>query len=427
MASYIIWACGLQPQGLHEDSVLEKPSVPGSGQVNKNETSVYRQSFAVEYRYPVHFVRDVFAPRSSVLLETLGQESPRKRNRLFVCIDSGVAASHPTLTRRIKDYCHQHHERLELVATEVVPGGEEVKGDWELVKDLMIALGNHHLDRHSYVCAIGGGSVLDMVGFVAALVHRGLRLIRMPTTVLAQNDAGVGVKNGMNEHGKKNFIGTFAPPYAVINDFSFLSTLSDEHWRGGIAEAFKVAIIKDRNFFDFLARKAAVLNKRDQGAIEELTRRCAILHLDHIGSNGDPFEYGSARPLDFGHWSAHKLEALSGYRISHGAAVATGIALDSYYAMKKGLLTPAELSRILGGLTATGFKLWYPEMGSRRASGGLAILEGLEEFREHLGGKLTVTLPDSIGRKVEVDHLNPEFVEEGLFYLRSQAASSQAG
>ena len=169
------------------------------------------------------------------------------------------------------------------------------------------------------------------------------------------------------------------------------------------------------------------IKHRDQGAIEELTRRCAILHLDHIGSNGDPFECGSARPLDFGHWSAHKLEALSGYRISHGAAVATGIALDSYYAMKKALLTRGELSRILGGLTATGFKLWYPEMGDRRASGELAILEGLEEFREHLGGKLTITLPDSIGRKVEVNHLDPEFVEEGLFYLRSHTSNCQAG
>lgn len=406
---------------------MEKPSVPGSGPVNENEASVYRQSFAVEYSYPVHFVHDVFSTQSPVLLETLDQGDKRKRHRLFVCIDSGVAESHPTLIRRIKDYCHEHQERVELVATEVVPGGEAVKSNWELVKDLMISLGNHHLDRHSYVCAIGGGSVLDMMGFVAALVHRGLRLIRMPTTVLAQNDAGVGVKNAMNDHGKKNFMGTFSPPFAVINDFSFLPTLSDEHWRGGIAEAFKVAIIKDRDFFDFLVRKATVLKRRDQGAIEELTRRCAILHLDHIRSGGDPFEYGSARPLDFGHWSAHKLEALSGYRISHGAAVATGIALDSYYAMKKDLLSRVELSRVLGGLTDTGFSLWYPEMGERRPSGELAILEGLEEFREHLGGQLTITLPDSIGRKVEVSHLNYEFVEEGLFYLRSQAASAQVG
>lgn len=134
-----------------------------------------------------------------------------------------------------------------------------------------------------------------MVGFVTALVHRGLRLVRMPTTVLAQNDAGVGVKNGMNEHGVKNFLGTFAPPFAVVNDAAFLETLPDEHWRGGISEAFKVAIIKDRAFFEFLVRSAPRLRAREANAMEALVKRCAVLHLEHIASSGDPFEIWGRR------------------------------------------------------------------------------------------------------------------------------------
>ena len=281
--------------------------------------------------------------------------------------------------------------------------------------------------RQSFVIAIGGGSVLDMVGFGASLVHRGVRLVRMPTTVLAQNDAGVGVKNGMNEHGMKNFLGTFAPPFAVINDFAFLSTLPGAHWTGGIAEAFKVALIKDREFFDFLCSNASAFARRQLGPMEELIRRCAMLHLDHIAKNGDPFEMGTARPLDFGHWSAHKLETLSEYRITHGEAVAAGIALDSHYAMKRGLISRADLSRILKALLDCGLSIWYPEMSERDGDGQLAILQGLRDFQEHLGGALTVTLPDSIGKKCEVHHVNVDDIEEGVLWLRNFAAASERG
>ncbi len=389
--------------------------------------SVHHQRFQVAFDYPVHFTRDVFRVDNPLLLDVLARRGESRRHRIWVSIDSGVAEAHPGLVRAVRDYCHEHQDRVELVATpEVVPGGEAVKSSMQVVQDIMFALGNHHLCRQSFVVAVGGGAVLDMVGFAAALVHRGLRLVRMPTTVLAQNDAGVGVKNGMNEHGMKNFLGTFAPPFAVINDFSFLPTLPDAHWRGGIAEAFKVAIIKDREFFDDLCRAAPALGRREQAPMEQLIRRCAVLHLEHIASNGDPFEMGTARPLDFGHWSAHKLETLSGYAIGHGQAVAAGIALDSYYAMKKGLIGRSDLLRIVQALTTCGLPVFYPEMTQRTADGELVLLEGLRDFREHLGGTLTVTLPDSIGARCEVHHINADAVEEGIFFLRDLAAQSNS-
>ncbi|MCP4377747.1 MAG: 3-dehydroquinate synthase, partial [bacterium] len=259
-------------------------------------------------------------------------------------------------------------------------------------------------------------------GFAASLVHRGLRVVRMPSTVLGQNDAGVGVKTSMDEHGQKNFIGTFAPPFAVVNDFSMIETLSDRDWTGGIAEAFKVAIIKDADFFEFLCDNSLALKNRDQQTMETLIRRCAIIHLDHISTSGDPFETGSARPLDFGHWSAHKIETMSDYWVGHGQAVAVGIALDSYYAMREGLITSEQFERILTAMTACGLPI-YLEYLSRQTAGELEILVGLDEFREHLGGRLNVTLPNGLGDKCEVHHLDREIITEAIEYLQARKTS----
>src|SRR5262249_47001338 len=155
----------------------------------------------------------------------------------------------------------------------------------------------------------------------AATAHRGIRLVRVPTTTLSQCDSGVGVKNGINAFNKKNFIGTFAPPFAVINDFQLLTTLGPRDKRAGYAEAVKVACVRDAPFFEALEHDARSLDEFEPHAMRRLIRRCAEIHINHIVNGGDPFESGSARPLDFGHWAAHKLEHLSDFRIRHGEAV----------------------------------------------------------------------------------------------------------
>ena len=381
----------------------------------------YEQRFSVPFDYPVYFTREVFQPDNDLLAGVLDRLGEGRRHRAAVLIDSGVADAHPGIVGRIKEYFHAHPARMES-ATEpkVVPGGKAAKTNWDIVRDVMWTIGTLHLDRQSYIIAVGGGSVLDMAGFAASIVHRGLRQVRLPTTTLAQNDGGVGVKNGMDEHGQKNFVGTFAPPFAVLNDFAFLPTLARDDWIGGAAEAFKVAMIKNADFFDFLCRNAAALRDRDLNAMQQCVRRCAVLHLEHIRTSGDPFEFGSARPLDFGHWAGHRLEILSGYALHHGQAVAVGIALDSYYAMRKGLLPPDDLDRTLTGLQTCGLPTFSDLLTARTGDGELAVLEGLEQFREHLGGRLTVTLPDGIGRKIEVHHMDPGTIADGVAYLQER-------
>jgi len=385
------------------------------------EGDVYHQRFSVAFDYPVHFTRNVFDSENDLLVLTVNRLGEKRIHRAAVYVDSGLHEARRGLVGKIKEYFHARRDRRELAGMpQVVPGGEGAKNGWQVVSEVMWTLGNLHLDRQSYVIAVGGGAMLDMIGFATSLVHRGLRRIRVPTTVLGQNDAGVGVKNGMDEHGMKNFVGAFAPPFAVLNDFEFLTTLADRDWVGGVAEAFKVAIIKDAEFLDFLCQNASALRGRDARLMEQAIRRCAILHLEHTRTSGDPFEFGSARPLDFGHWAGHKIETMSNYETGHGQAVAAGIALDSVYATRKGLISPGDLERILAGLSGCGLPISSQYLTRRTADGELEILAGLEEFREHLGGRLNVTLPHGLGDRCEVHHMDADLVAEAVGFLANR-------
>jgi 3-dehydroquinate synthase len=382
-------------------------------------SQVIHQRISVEWNFPVCFTRGLFRSGNPALVDSLDRLGEKRVHRAMVFVDANVASKHATLFADIQEYFRAHADRLSLAITPlIVQGGEAVKNDFSLVDGFIRQMLEHHMDRQSYIIIVGGGAVMDAVGLAAALVHRGLRQIRVPTTVLGQNDAGVGVKNGVNYLGGKNALGTFAPPFAVLNDFDFLRTLDQRDWLCGVAEAWKVSIIRDRAFFDWLCGHANKFPERDFAAMEALVHRCAEIHLEHIRTNGDPFEYGRARPLDFGHWSAHKLELMSEFQISHGEAVAAGVMLDSYYAWKEGWLPTEELDRIGRGLRESGFRIWFDELDRRGPDGRREILAGLEDFREHLGGELTVTYPRGIGARHEVHKVEMALMEQAMLDLR---------
>ncbi|MGM0507162.1 MAG: 3-dehydroquinate synthase [Bacteroidota bacterium] len=376
------------------------------------------QSFDVRYHYPVHFVDGLLKPENPLLADTFRNESQRQRPKVLVVIDQGVADAHPGLFADLQTYLENWSEVFDFAgAPMVVPGGEQVKSDSTWVSRLVARMDREKVDRHSYVCAIGGGAVIDMAGYAAAITHRGVRMVRIPTTVLAQNDAAVGVKNGVNAYGKKNFLGTFAIPHAVINDATFLLTLDDRDWRSGISEAVKVALIRDAGFFRELEQLVPRLAQRDGDAMQRLIIRCAELHLQHIATSGDPFETGSARPLDFGHWSAHKLEQLSSYRVRHGEAVASGIALDVIYSRMTGEIDPSLEERVLRLFRNCGFVLWYEEMSPEEEF--WPLFQGIDEFREHLGGELTLTLLEAEGKGVEVHNVDESVYRQAAQQLKT--------
>ncbi|WP_111978795.1 3-dehydroquinate synthase [Algibacillus agarilyticus] len=372
------------------------------------------QQVTVSFNYPVLFTQDAFSIDNHHLANLVSTDG-RKSARMLVVIDENVFTHHPHMITQLKCYALAH--KIDLVKKPlVVTGGEKIKTQDPVLEHIYQVVADEKIDRHSYILVIGGGAVVDAVGYAAATAHRGIRLIRMPSTVLAQNDAGIGVKNGVNYLGRKNYLGCFTPPYAVINDHNLLSTLSARDKRAGMAEAVKVALIKSPDFFNELYTNRHALAAFEDDAVQSMIYRCAELHLDHIANSGDPFEMGSARPLDFGHWSAHKLEALSEYRIRHGEAVAIGIALDALYSCRQGMISEQQNNQIWQLLLDLGFELTCPELQT------LDVTASLEEFREHLGGVLCITLLTHIGAAIEVNQIDSQCMQACADFLSASQA-----
>ncbi|MDO6459931.1 3-dehydroquinate synthase [Granulosicoccaceae sp. 1_MG-2023] len=381
--------------------------------------TVLRQQFEVSYEYPVVFARDVFAADSPVLREVL-EAAGEGPHRVMTVIDSGLLEAAPGLPARIRQWAQANADRVSLTGEPLIfQGGEVCKTAPLEVQQFYDRIADEAICRHSFVLVLGGGAVQDAAGFAAATAHRGVKLIRMPSTVLSQNDAGVGVKNAINHGKRKNFVGTFAPPFAVVNDLNLLATLSPRDLRAGMAEAVKVAMIKDAHFFDFLHGERKALAAFEEDAMRYMIERCAALHLAHIGSGGDPFEQGSARPLDFGHWLAHKLEEVTFGSVRHGEAVAIGIMLDSLYSWRMNLISGDEMHAVTELFRDLGFGLFHYELNK------IDISRALDEFREHLGGQLCITLPDGIGRGREHNRIDAGLMAECLKDLQRLAADRE--
>jgi len=381
---------------------------------------VFRHTIRPVFRHEVFFTRGALQPENPVMARVFAREGARPP-RVLVVVDRAVVKARSSLFAEIKNYFSAHAKRAHLVSAPLlVPGGEPAKNDWRLVERLWAAMERHGLSRQSYVVAIGGGAVLDLVGFAAATAHRGIRLVRLPTTSLSQADGGVGVKSGVNYFGKKNWVGAFGVPAAVINDFDFLRALPAAAARGGVVEAFKVGLIREPRLANFIAKNAARLARREPAVVEKVIQESARLHLRHIATGGDPFEMGAARPLDYGHWVAHKLEQMSHFGLSHGDAVAVGLALDARYAAATGWLPARDARRIAKVLETLGCDLGDGRknplvrrlLAQRDRRGKFAVLAGLEEFRQHLGGALTLTLLRAWGRGEETRVVDLELMAQ---------------
>lgn len=371
----------------------------------------------VTFKHRIVFTRDAFAPGNVALGEILEEGGGR---RVMAVIESNVAAAWPLLANQVQAYLEA--TGLDLRAVDVLPGGEVVKADDSLVRRIWERIDSCHIDRHSFLIAIGGGAFLDAVGYAAATAHRGVRLVRFPTTTLSQDDSGVGVKCAINHFGKKNWVGSFGVPFAVVNDFAFLHSQDEATRRAGLIEAVKVALVKDAEFFHWIEANVEGLALLDPDLLEACVERSALHHARHIAQGGDPFECGSSRPLDFGHWAAHKIEALSGYELDHAHAVAVGLALDTLYSAKVGLLPPAAAERILRVVESLHLPLTHESLDLRGAGGKRRVFDGLEEFREHLGGCLTVLLLTAPGTGIDIHEMDEALLEDCIVELQERCS-----
>ncbi len=375
----------------------------------------------LRHEHRLCFTRGVFAPSNPLLASVLAPRDPGLAPRALVFWDAGLEAAFPGFAARIEAWFAAHADRVRLAAPPVrLPGGEAAKNDLRHLESVWTAINAAGLCRHSYVVAVGGGAVLDLVGFGASTAHRGIPLVRLPTTSLSQGDGGVGVKNGVNFFGKKNWLGAFSVPHAIVNDLDFLAGLPPRERRCGLIEAVKVALIRDGAFFRSIAAQVPALRALEPAPFEAVICESARQHLRHIATAGDPFEKGSARPLDFGHWAAHKLEQLSDFRVSHGEAVAVGMAMDLIYARRTGLLPEPVAEHILGVVQGLGFELFSPVREMRGDRGRQDFLDGLEEFREHLGGRLTIPMIRAPGDRLEIDAMDGAVVKAAFDELRAR-------
>lgn len=370
-------------------------------------------SFSVPFVHRLRLTNDVLGADFPQLLGVL-EAGEAATSKVLLIAESALAEVTRIVRQRLSEA-----DTIELVTSEVfVDGGEELKNSSSVVKQLLQRINDANLDRRSYIVAIGGGAMLDAVGFAAAIAHRGIRLVRLPTTTLAQADSGVGVKNAINCFDKKNWIGTFAVPWAVINDTGLLASLSDRDFQSGFSEAVKVSLLKDGDQFAWLCDHAADICSRDMMVAKRAIEQSCLLHLQHITEGGDPFEMLEARPLDFGHWSAHRLESLSSYQIRHGEAVAIGVAIDCVYSMIKFGFPESDMMRVCQCLSSLGMQLCHETIYPIER-----LMLGLEEFRQHLGGRLTITMLQSIGEPInihEIDKAAMKSAIEKLFEIQSR-------
>ncbi len=377
--------------------------------------------FAVSFTHRLRQTSDVGGEDFGVLADLLASDSDQPA-KVQCWADSNLM--HPR--HGAQDFASRLGQRLaatdrvDMVGNvHAIPGGEACKNSSAILQELLELINDHDMDRRSYIVVAGGGAVLDVAGYAAAIAHRGVRLIRLPSTTLAQADSGIGVKNAINQFGKKNWIGTFAVPWAVVNDASILESLPDREFYSGLTEAIKVALLKDATFFEWIETNAAAIRRRDPLVSSKVIAQSCRLHLDHITLGGDPFEALEARPLDFGHWSAHRLEPMTDYELRHGEAVGIGVALDTLYSARMFGLDHDKAMRVCQAISAIGSPLWCDALVDSKE-----VLRGLEEFRQHLGGRLTVTMLRDIGDSVNVHEIDVSVMSQCISELRKIAASS---
>ncbi|MBA61252.1 MAG: 3-dehydroquinate synthase [Planctomycetaceae bacterium] len=385
-----------------------------------NSSHILNVDFHVPFVHRLRFTSDVFGEDQAVLTNLL-ESSDENPARVQFWIDQNVAEGSPQLIERVKRFSNSSPDLVQRVGSiQFVPGGEEIKNDIHILERMLKVFNVCNLDRRSYIVAIGGGAVLDAVGFAVAIAHRGLRLVRIPTTTLSQADSGIGVKNSVNLFAKKNWLGTFAVPWGVINDTEMLTSLSNRDFVNGFSEAVKVSLLKSPQVFEQICVDATSICDRDMSKALPVIKASAKMHLDHITRGNDPFEMLEARPLDYGHWSAHKMETMSDFTLRHGEAVAIGVAIDTVYSSLEFGLDTAVAQRVMQCLCDLGFSLTDATLNDVDT-----LFRGLEEFRQHLGGRLTLTMLEDIGKPIDVHSVNRSHMLSAIEQVKAYAESRQ--
>ena len=286
-----------------------------------------------------------------------------------------------------------------------VADGEEQKS-LETAGRLYTELSEAYTERGTPILALGGGVIGDLAGFVAATYFRGVPLVQIPTTLLAQVDSSIGGKVAVNHGQLKNKIGAFYQPRLVISDSSTLKSLPQGEFANGLAEVIKSAVIRDRDFFTFIETNLDKIKSLDEGVLEEVIFRSASIKAEVVAK--DETDLGLRHILNYGHTIGHAIETVADFKINHGGAVAIGMLAAARISNKLGILGEDELARLRGVISGAALPTEIPDLDRGK------MLQAIGHDKKISGGKVKFILPKSIGDVFITDQVSLSLVEEVL-------------
>jgi 3-dehydroquinate synthase len=286
-----------------------------------------------------------------------------------------------------------------------VPDGEEQKS-LETAGKLYLELASRHAERTTPILALGGGVIGDLAGFVAATYKRGVPLVQLPTTLLAQVDSSIGGKVAVNHGQLKNEIGAFYQPRLVISDIDTLATLTPKVLGDGLAEVIKYGIIRDSKLFGYLEENMDRIKSFDAGALEEVVFRSAEIKTEVVVK--DELDLGLRAILNYGHTVGHAIESVSDFKVSHGEAVAIGMLAAARISCEMGILAPGELVRLESLIKKVGLPAKAPNLDLE------ILISAMEHDKKVRQGKVRFILPRSLGEVFITDDVNLSLVKQVL-------------
>ncbi|MFC1897090.1 3-dehydroquinate synthase [Chloroflexota bacterium] len=291
------------------------------------------------------------------------------------------------------------------VALLLVPEGEEQKS-LETAGRLYYELTDFHAERMTPILALGGGVIGDVVGFVAATYMRGIPLIQMPTTLLAQSDSSIGGKVAVNHGHLKNRVGAFYHPRLTVTDINTLKTLSSRELSDGMAEVIKYGVILDGEFFGYLEENLDKIKSLDAQVLERVVSRSAEIKAGVVEK--DELDLGLRNILNYGHTVGHAIETVSELQVWHGEAVAIGMLVAGRISNKLGIFDANELSRLKSVIERTGLPTEVPDLDLGK------IIQAMQHDKKIVRGKVRFILPKSIGNVFIIDEVEPSLIEQAL-------------
>jgi 3-dehydroquinate synthase len=290
-----------------------------------------------------------------------------------------------------------------------VPEGEEHKSLAEAGR-LYTRLGEALAERSTPILALGGGVIGDLAGFVAATYMRGVPLVQIPTTLLAQVDSSIGGKTAVNHEHLKNNIGTFYQPKVVLSDVSTLQSLPQTELENGLSEAIKYGVIRDQELFRIIEKSYSRLQKGDEALCEEIVFRCAGIKADLVEK--DERDLGIRNILNYGHTAGHGIETVSDFAVSHGQAVAIGMVAAALISHRKHIISTEDLNRIVSVIKNAGLPVKVPPMDVA------VIIQAMQHDKKRANGKNRFILPKRIGEVFMTDEVTDSMVETVLKELQ---------